>query len=254
MAGESLQVSGTPYNLARWPTARIIPAIQWVQDSGGYWSGSDRGAAQDAYEVDCVFVDKESTINALDLALDAAREAVTLSAFTTPLFAPNADHSSSITAVVTKIKRKHLKYGVPSANSQLYSIDVTFRAISPTILTTTPSLSTLKLQEGYEAGDSYESPKAFSFNQSAFYGDHKSDEGAFHGRFRQKLAQAQAILGYALVTARALPFSFPNIGVPYPFGQTHGSYATKNCKIKSISMSRQNFVFWDLNLELVEDP
>lgn len=254
MAGESLLVSGSAYNVAQWPETPIARSILWEQDAAGYWNGSDRGAAQDVYQAECVFVDKESTINALETTLDAAREGITLSGFTAPVFAPNVDHTGSISATVVKTKRKHLKFGVPAANSQMYALEVAFRAISPTILSTTPSLSTLKLQESFDADQTYESLKAFSYNQTAFYADHRSDVGVFRGRFRQKLAQIQAILGYALVTARGGSFAFPNIGVTYPFGISRGAYGTKNCKIKSLSISRRNFVFWDLTLELVEAP
>ncbi len=103
-----------------------------------------------------------------------------------------------------------------------------------------------------DADNSYEARKIFSQNQTAYYTDHLSDIGTFTGRFVQTTAQMRAILAYLLVTARASSFSFPNIGVAYPFGYTRGAYASKTCKVKSFEFSRRNFVFWDLVLELVE--
>ena len=70
-----------------------------------------------------------------------------------------------------------------------------------------------------------------------------------HRRFRQQTSQAQAILAYLLTTARANTVAFPSIGVNYPWGNPG---APANCKVKSFTVSRVNFVFWDFKIELVE--
>lgn len=247
----SVTIGTGSYNMLQWPTSRVIPSILWTQNAAGYWMGSDRGAAQDIYEADCVFVDKEYVINELATVLEEHRESLALEGLPTSVFSPNVDHSGTLTVTAKSIRRRHIQYGVPSATSQVYALEVTFRAISPTLLATTPSLSTLKLQEGFEASPSYEMGKAFSFDQTAFYTDHGSDIGRFEGVFRQTTAQARAILAYLLTTARANAVTFPSIGVTYPFGVSRGPLPM-NCKVKSFEISRQNFVFWDLKIEFVE--
>lgn len=241
------------HNVAQWPKAIIRPAILWMQDAAGNWNGSDRGAAQDVYESQVVFVNTETLINQLQVDLETARDTVSLTGFTAPIFSPEVDHTGSIAAsVVAMGPRRHRAFGVPSASSQMLELPVTFRAISPSLLGTTPSLSTLRLQEGYDGDASFEIGKAFTYNQSGVYADHKSDIGVFKGRFRQKVEEVRAILAYLLVTARANAFTLPTLGgVTYPFGVNRGT-GPFQAKIKSIGITRSNFVFYDLDLEFVE--
>lgn len=248
--GSIIVGSGT-FNVRQWPNPHIVPAIQWIQDSEGNWSGSDRGASQDVYETEVVFFDTQDNINSLMQVLENNREEVTLSDFAAPIFSPNVDHTGSITAsVVSYGPRRHLAFG--AASKWVYELPVTFRAISPALLVTTPSLSTLKLQDGFEATASYEVGKAFTYGQTGVYTDSRADTGRFVGRFRQQTSQAQAILAYLLTTARANSVAFPSsIPVTYPWGINRG--VPTNCRIKSFSIRRVNFVFWDLELELVEE-
>jgi len=247
----SFTIAGSGYNVRAWPKPSISPAIQWITDSAGYPHGSDRGAPQDIYESQVVFFDTESAINNLESTLQSNREGLMLAGFTAPLFAPNVNHTGSLTAAAVAMgRRKHLKFAAPSTG--IFELPVTFRAISPTLLSTTPSISTLKLQDGFEAGKSFDVGKGFSYNQNPFYHDSRADEGRFAGVFKQKTAQAQAILAYLLTSARASSFAFPSIGVTYPFGSTKS--ATPNCKVTKISIERADFVFWNLSLEFMEAP
>lgn len=254
-AAGSVVIGTDNYSMRPWPSFSITPAIQWIQDSAGYWNGSDRGAAQDAYEATAVFHGRETVINSLEQALELNRESITLSNFAAPLFAPNVDHTGSITAVVLGYTRRQLQWGAPYATHQIYELEVRFRAIAPTLLSTTPSWATLRIQDGFRAEHSHESPKAFTYAQTAVYGDHRSDTGTFEASFSQKTAELQAILAYLLVTARASAVAFPATvatTVPYPWGRARGT--ATNCKVLSFECSRKNLNRWALSLKLVEAP
>lgn len=248
----TVTIAGTAYPIQPWPSPSIAPAIQWAQDSAGYWQGSDRGASQDIYEATALFAGKETTINNLEQALDANREFLTLSAFLAPLFAPNVDHTGSLTVAVTGLERRQVQYGAPS---QVYALTATFRAIAPPLLSTTPSLAGLRPQDGFTASHSYESPKVFSMNQTAYYGDHRSDSGQLDVELSQNTATTQGILAYALTTARAGAVAFPaalSAVIAYPWGRDRGS--PTNCRFKGISVSRKNLNRWTIRLSLVEAP
>lgn len=242
---------GGGFNFRPWPTITILPAIQWIQDSAGYWNGSDRGASQDAYEATAVFSGTEGTINALEANLDYFREAIELNNFIAPLFAPNVDHTGTINAVVLGVKRTQIQFGNPT---HIYALEVRFRAIATTLLSTTPSLATLRVQDGFDASHSYESPKAFTYGQTAVYGDRRSDIGTFEATFSQKTAEVQAILAYLLTTARANSVAFPAAlsTVAYPWGRTRG--AATNCKVIGFTLARKNLNRWTLKIKFTEAP
>lgn len=253
-AAIGVDIGGTGFRFRQWPTFSISPAILWVDDSAEYPNGSDRGATRDAYLATVVFHGREPTINNLELTLDANRETVSLSNFSAPIFAPNVDHTGTINAVVKTMKRTQVQWGAPSATNQIYELEVVFRAITPPLLATTPSLASLRVQDGFEAGHSYTSPKAFTYNQAAVYGDRRTDEGAFEAPFSQKTAEAQAILAYLLITARANSFAFPAAlaTVAYPWGRARGAPA--NCKVTGISGTRKNLNRWTLKIKFAEAP
>lgn len=245
----SFTVAGTGVSVKQWPSPRIEPAIRWIQSSGGNWSGSDRGAAQDVYTSECVLMGTEAELDTMEGAFEDNREGLTLAAFTAPLFAPNVNHTGSISATLIEMgRRKHVSFAAGSA-AGVYELPVTLRAISPTLLGTSPSLATLNIQEGFEADRSFEGRRAFTYNQTAVYGDWSIDAGRFVGKFRQSTAHTQAILAYLLTTARNNTVAFPSIGVSYPWGN---AITPTNCKIKSFALTRVNFVFWDVDIELVE--
>jgi hypothetical protein len=247
----SFTLAGSGVSVKAWPRPEIDPAILWVQDSAGNWNGSDRGAAQDVYTADVTFMGVESEIDTVESYLQSNREGVTLAAFTSPIFAPNVSHTGSISATVSRLaRRRHRAYGAGAAKG-VYELDATLRAISPNLLGTTPSLATLKLQEGFEADKSYEVGKDFTYNQTAVYSDQASDSGRFIGTFRQTVDETRAILAYLLTTARAASIAVPTLGnLTYAWGQPRG--VATNCRVKSIGITRRDFVFYDLEIELVE--
>lgn len=248
---DGLQIASTNYNFLEWPKPLQRTAILWEQSSAGYWSGSDRGAAQDIYETTLSFYDTETNINALQTALGSNREGISLAAFSVPIFSPTVDHTVSISAAVTSFgKRRQTKF-VPAA-SGMYVLDVAFRAISPTLLTPTPSLSTLRLQESFDADHTWEAGKAFTYDQTASYADSNSDVGTFKAKFTQTTAEMQAIIAYILVTARAGTVVLPTFaGVTYPFGIAKGSGAF-NCKINDFKVTRNSVHFWDIEIMFTE--
>lgn len=248
----SLSIGGSNYAMRPWPQPTIAPAIRWMTDAAGYPNGSDRGSSQDGYMATALFQGRESTLNALEQTLDANREAVTLASFQTPLFAPNVDHTGSISAVVEGYSRNQVQWG---NGTDIYGLEVQFRAIAPTLLGTTPSLATLRYQDGAQAGHSHTSPKAFTYDQTAVYGDRRSDIGLFEGEFSQTTAEIQAILAYLLTTARASAIAFPSAlsaVVDYPFGRSRGTPG--NCRVTGFEIGRKNLNRWSLKLQLAEAP
>jgi hypothetical protein len=147
-------------------------------------------------------------------------------------------------------ERKQIQFA--GVGGSVLDVSLTFRALSPSVLGTTPSLSTLRLQEGWEGDHTTEVAKSFSLNQTAFYADRQSDIGKFTGMFSQTTTELKAILAYILVTARASSFTFPTLsGVTYPFGIAKGS-GPFNCKIKDFKISRKNLNRWSIMIEFVE--
>jgi hypothetical protein len=249
----SLTIAGTAYRCRPWPVPSIQPAIAWVQNSAGEWTGSDRGAAQDIYSAEVTFTDTDAQIDSLKTILNANREGLTLSALQAEVFAPNVNHTGSISCSVVDFGvREHVQWAGPSNNVQ--SLAVTFQALSPPLLTTTPSLATLRLQTGYSGDHSWTAGRNFSLDQTAAYSDHRSDVGLFRGRFQQTRAEAQAILRYLLVTARAASFTLPTFsGVTYPFGVSRGT-GPFTCRVPKFGVSRKNLNRWILDIEFAESP
>lgn len=248
---KSILIAGIGFRFRPWPKPTITASIQWIQDSAGYWNGSDRGYAQDVYEATALFQGRESVINTLEQTLESNRESIVLSGFEAPLFAPNVDHTGTITAAVLEIQRRQVQFGL---SGHVYELVVTFRAIAPTLLSTTPSMAGLRPQEGFSAQASYESPKAFAYGQTAYYGDHRSDTGTLEVDLVQNLAQTRAILAYVLTTARASAVAFPSAlsTIAYPWGRARGS--ATNCKITGLEVSRMNLNRWKIKLRFVEAP
>ncbi len=249
----SVLVSGVPFKVRPWPKPSIQPAIQWIQDASGTWNGSDRGASQDVYEAEVTFTDTDARINALQTLLNTYREGITLSGFNAPIFSPNVDHTGSIACTVVDFGvRERVQWATTSNN--IMTVTVVFRAISPTLLGTSPSLSSLKLQEQFSGDHSWSIGKGFSYSQVAAYSDHRSDVGVFRGVFQQTTAQTQAILAYLLTTARASAFTLPTFpGVTYPFGIARGA-GPFQCRVVRFSVSRKNLNRWLLEIEFSEVP
>ena len=245
MTARSFTVGGLDCFVKNFPTIKIIPAIKWVQSASGFYFGSDRGAAQDVFEIDVTFYDTEANINTLQTTLNSSRGNVVMTNFGDSLFSPYVDHSGTINAVFSPLgMRKYTAFASPSTG--MYEMPATIRAVSPPVLTSSPSLSKLRLQYGFTADKTYSSNKLFTYSQTAIIEDENSDNGVFKASFLQFKAEAQAILAYFLNTQRASSFAFPSIGVTYPFGIVIGALPL-NTNLISFKVTRQDFEFYKID-------
>ena len=245
-----MMVAGTSFNFLPFGQPRVVPAIEWVQDAAGYWNGSDRGASQDVFEAKVTFAGLDATLDSLQSVLQANREGVTLSSFTTTgqeIFGPEIDYTGSISATVVEIEpRSH------HTLNKVSEVGVTFRAISPTKRGTTASLATLRLQEAWEGDQDWTATKAFAYGQTAYYADHRGDVGRIQATYQQKPAEARAIMAYLLSTARANAVTLPTFpGITYPFGQPRGS-GPFSAKVRSWEVTRKDLNRWIFKIEWVE--
>jgi len=247
----SLTIGGTAYRCQPWPKPIIRPAITWGQNTAGYWYGFDRGTAQDIYEAEITFTDTDAVINSLKGVLNSNRGAISLTSLQTPIFAPNVDQTGTISCSAVDFgQREHVQWAGTGSNIQ--TLTVRFRAISPTLLAPTASLATLRIQERYQGDHSWPINKHFAYNQTGSYIDHGSDVGTLKASFQQTLTESRAILRYILNTARADSFTLPTFsGLTYPFGVSRGA-GPFSCMVKSVQVYRKDLNRWILNLEFVE--
>jgi len=249
---DSVTIAGVATKIRPWAIPVIKPAITWVQDAKGFWHGSDRGAAQDVYETTILVQVSETLMDTLQGTFySTSRELVNVTAINTDFFAPTVDQSGTVSSTIVDFgQRKHLQFA--GASISLQDISMTVRAVSPTLLTPTPSLATLKIQEGWEGDASREIAKGFAYDRTPSYNDRASDAGRFVGRFSQTTVQLKAILAYIMVTARASSFAFPTLaGVPNPFSVSRGSLPV-NVNIVDFSFSRANLNRWNLTIDFRE--
>lgn len=247
----SFKIGSAEFLVKRWPKARITPPYDWVKTWAENPYAYDRGAAQDVYESEVVFYDTEANINTIQTALETVRGSATLSSFTDIIFAPNVDHSGSITCVLKVLKPRRAT-AFAAGTTAMFEMTVTLRAVSPTLLSTTPSLATLRPQMGYEADKVYQSLKGFSMDQTMSNLDRRTDAGVCTVPFVQLTAEIKAILAYILVTLRAASFTFPSaLGITYPFGVVRGGLP-KNCKITAFSFSRRDQETWAMSITFTE--
>lgn len=247
----SFKIGAVEFLVKHWPKARITPPWTWVTTWAENPYTFDRGAAQDIYESEVTFYDTEANINTIQTALETVRGSATLTSFTDFIFAPNVDHSGSITCTLQVMKsRRALSFA--AGGTAMFEMTVNLRAISPTLLSTTPSLSTLRPQWGYEADKVYQSLKGFSMGQAMENLDRRTDAGVCTLPVLQLTAEIKAILAYILVTARAASITFPSgVGITYPFGVVRGGLP-KNCKITSFAFSRRDNETWNMSLVFTE--
>lgn len=242
----ALQVKVKPF-----PSPRIIPALSWAQDTAGNWHVTDRTANQDVHEADAVMFGTKSEMEILANWIEASgREKFVISDFDGTFFAPLVDHTQDVECTFLNLGRMRQAFFAP--DSGVYELSATFRALAPAWVSTTPSLESLRLQQGFEADKSTEVRKAFFYDTNVFAVDDRSDSGRFVGTFRQRKSEAEAILRYLLHETRAQAFAFPELpGVDYPFGKAHGALP-KQCLAKSISVFRVNLKVWEIKIEFVE--
>lgn len=240
-------IGGASYNIQPWPEPKTEPAITWGKGADGYPFGTDRGATEDRYLGTVRVAGPTATLDALQATLDANRTGITLSGFNAGemLFGADVDYSGSISAAVVDfgVRRNVMMNAV-------HELEITLRAISPALLSTTPSLTGLRLQEGWSGDRSTDVNAVFAYGQSAAYHDHGTDAGVFKGRFLQTTESMKAIRAYLLTTARAEPIPFPNLfPVPfYPFGANEADHRFQMCVVRSWADKRRSLARWELEI------
>jgi len=244
-------IAGTSYHVQLWPVPATSPAIAWKKKANGYPTGRDRTAAQDIYTGRVRIADRTAVLDALQATLDANQNGITLSGLSSGemVFGANVDYSGSIAATVTDFGTR-----ANVMTNAIHELEIEFRAISPTLLATTPSLASLKLQEGWKGDRSTDITKTFAYNQTASYLKHLTDAGTFTGRFLQTTAQMQAIRAYLLTTARANPITFPALyPAPFnPFGANEADNRFQKCFAISWSDKRINLNRWELQIDFAQ--
>jgi cytochrome c556 len=245
----SVTIGGTVYNFRPWPEMTVTRAIRWAVNSAGNRMGADRGVAMDTHESVVKFIDTETNINSLISVLNSNRETVDLTSFQTDVFIPEVNHTGTITCAHEIIgERKRVFH----ATTAVYEMDVKFRAIAPTLIGTSASLSSLRIQESPTADQTWSLGRAFSETGAQFYADHKRDNGALKATFSQTTTQMKAILSYLLTTSRAATITLPTFsGLTYPFGYLRGT-GPFNAKALSFSVKRNNLNRWTLDIEFAE--
>lgn len=246
-------IGGTSYRIQPWPEPKTTPAIRWTRTADGYHVGIDRGVEEDVYEGKIVVQGAPATLDSLQAVLEVNREGITLSGFNTGemLFGADVNYSGSISATVLNFgRRRNLLH------TSVFDLEITFRALSPTLLSTTPSLDDLHIQEGWEGDRSTDITKLFSYSQSGSYLQHGTDAGLFTAKFRQSTEEMKAIRAYLLTTARGEAFQFPALMADfYPFGPHESESQYLKCHAIAWEDRRLNLNRWELSLTLAQaDP
>lgn len=247
-----MNIDGTEFKFKPWPSITVRPAIDWTVDSSGYYRGCDRGIAQDIYESSITFTRVEADINSLQNILNLNRGQNVLSSFASTgqeIFGPEVNYSGSINATVTDYGEiNHIHF------NKIASTQIKFRALGVTLLGTSPTLPTLRLNEGWEGNQEFNNGKGFSYNQSAFYNDHSGNLGRFVGEFTMKPSEARAVFSLLIGTIRANSVVLPTFsGVTYPFGYSRGS-GPFNVKIPKWDIKRKDLNRWVFKIEFREAP
>lgn len=224
------------------------PSIKWIKTSNGNWQGVDRGASEDTFESQIRFVGPESELQDLENFLDSNREGMTIALGTgEEIFGADLDYSSSYSVTV-------VGYESPQRiNFAQFGMGLRLRLVgSPSFVTTSPSLSNLRIANwSYNAGSEFDIDKKFTYDRTASYLDGATDPGIFVCNYLQTQSEMEAIRRYLLVTARNNTVAYPaSIGITEPFGQRVGVYAG-NIKITDWEdLGRQSYINWGLSITM----
>lgn len=249
----SLILASTAVNCLAWPKPTIRPAIAWMDDSGMYPNACDEGASLDEYETEITVHAIQSELDTLTSTLDANREGITLSGMTTDIFAPNVNHSGSISAsVIDPGFRAHKAFA--NVGAGVHAITIRLRALAPALVSATPTLAGLLLQPHWQGDHIRQVAKAFTYGNTLVANEVRADAGRFVGQFLQTQTQMQSILAYLLTTARGNSFVMPTWPrCTYPFGLTKGA-GPFNVVAHSFKFSRASLSRWNLEIDFREAP
>lgn len=225
-----------------------MPAIKWVQTADKNWKGVDRGSAQDIYEAMVTFKGDTTELGTLETVLAANRETMTITCSAgEEIFGAEIDYSGSLTVAV-------VDYGeIQRTNFAQHSMPLRLRLVgSPSIKTTTPSLSNLRLSDWqWSPNSEFDIKKTFSYDGTGYYLDGETDAGIFKAKFRQTQTEMEAIRRYLMETVRSntiSSFDFSGFGVSRPFGQRNAA-STFNVKIIGWQdLGRENYSDWEISI------
>lgn len=247
----SVRIGGTTlYRVKPWPKPSIKSSIQWTFDSRGNPRGYDRGASEDIYETSIEIEDTETNVNSLLTVLNSNRETVTLDQFAADIFAPNIDYTGSIVCAVNDYGVRKVGFHATSGDD-IYQMELKLRAVQPSVLGTTPSLSGIRVQEQRDAGHSFGVARHYFRDGAHGYSDTNVDSGRYAPYFLCTPAIAKAVIAYFMVTARAASFTLPTLGDAYPFGPSRGS-GPFTVRLHDFSISRENLNRWRIDCDFRE--
>ncbi len=245
-------IGGTNFPIQPWPEIKTNPGLgKWKGLGTGFQSARDYGVVRDVYESRIIIKDTPDVLNALQAVLKVNRNGITLSGFNEAeiIFGADVDYSQPISATVADfgmLRNVH--------NDVFFELEIGLRVISKTLLTTTPSIAGLNLQEKFEGDTSKDITKLFSYDNSASYLDHETDAGIFKGRFLQTTEQMKAIRAYLLTVARANAIPFPTMGAGlfYPFGANQADSRFQKCHVIAWRDKALKLNLWELEMTFAQ--
>jgi len=238
------------FTLWNW-TPDTRPAIKWHQVANGSWRGSDRGAAEDVFEAAVTFEGPRSELEDLETFLDNNRRNFDATfGEGEEVFGADIDYSSSIQITV-------VEYGeIMQLGFDKWGMPLKLRAKSPSFLSVSGSLDCLRLSSFASSQFSeFDITKQFTYDELAYFNDHASDPGFFHGEFTQTTFEMKQIRRYFLDTIRNGSDSpFPDFGgITTPFGYREGTGPFTFRIIEWQDLGRPNFTDWKLRIKFARE-
>jgi hypothetical protein len=227
------------------------PALEWVQDSAGYWSASDRGSSQDVLEAAISFRGPQEELETLEAVLEDNREGLPITCgLGEEIFGADVDYTGALSVTV-------IDYGeITRVTFSQYAMPLRLRLLAPTFKATSPSFAALRLSGWrYGAFSTFEIGKAFSYSGTPIYADRRDDVGVFKGEFTQTQSEMEAIRRYLLTTARGNAITFPTLGgITHPFGNRKPAIgAGLYCHVLEWEdLGRANLMDWGLSIVFAE--
>lgn len=225
----------------------IVFAMDWEQDSLGYWFAFDRGYDSDTYLATLRVSDSDANVNTIQTLLNNFKTELLLKGFNSydqDIFGPHVNYSSAITAAVLDFGDRQHRY-----NTSLTTVKIRGYGLS---FTGSASLSALKVLPDWKGDSVNYISRNFSISNSPTFTSRKIQRGSATIPFYQTLAEAKAILYSLVIANRAVPFAFPTgKGADYLFGYQHGS-GPFNVIVKKIKIKRTDLDQYLLTMDVLE--
>jgi hypothetical protein len=92
----------------------------------------------------------------------------------------------------------------------------------------------------------------FTYSGDVVHHDLRDDVGECRLTFEQTEDEMKAILNYLVGSGRSAAFTFPSLGIPYPFGVSRGA-GPFSCRATEFSVTRKSLNRWGLTVKFVEE-